>query len=327
MTRSFVGMKIKHIATVMDALVGLIQKDDFPLTELILAENKLKNDIHDFINALGSNQSLQKLGKLCTKQPTARIFHLNVFLSDISGNMMGDIGARLLAKALQINNKLRTISMDRNNVTLQGYNDIVYALENNCSMRNIPFPVFDVAPCLKQHPERTDMLMRKMQDYLQRNSHGFKRANGQGFRLQHGFLLSSTHQLVDKLVAETQETMSLRQGGFSADSGVQRLIEDAENSKQLLPKLQEAVRNEQHPIEMKLSRVATDLSQSIKSYLEETMETMIRTGVEQCPKTLGNYSVVNDLRKNCHERLIISDEFLHTCILNNAGSEIMNKIR
>lgn len=66
MTRSFTGMKLKHIVTVMDALVGLIQKDDFPLTELILAENKLKNDIHDFINALGSNQSLQKLGELKT---------------------------------------------------------------------------------------------------------------------------------------------------------------------------------------------------------------------------------------------------------------------
>lgn len=62
MTRSLSGMKLKHISVVMDALVGLIQKDDFPLTELILAENKLKNDIHDFINALGSNQSLQKLG-------------------------------------------------------------------------------------------------------------------------------------------------------------------------------------------------------------------------------------------------------------------------
>lgn len=50
----------------MDALVGLIQKDDFPLTELVLSENKLKHDIHDFINALGSNQYLQKLGKLET---------------------------------------------------------------------------------------------------------------------------------------------------------------------------------------------------------------------------------------------------------------------
>lgn len=63
MSRSLTGMKPKHIPTVMDALVNLIQKDDFPLTELILSDNKLKNDIHDFINALGSNQSLQKLGK------------------------------------------------------------------------------------------------------------------------------------------------------------------------------------------------------------------------------------------------------------------------
>lgn len=212
-------------------------------------------------------------------------------------------------------------------ITFAGYNDIVYALESNCSMRTIPFPVFDVAPCLKQHPERTDVIMRKMQEFLQRNSNGFKRANGQGFRLQHGFLLSSTHQLVDKLVTETQETMSLRHGTNSTDSGVQRLIEDAENSKQLLPKLQEAVRCEQHPIEVKLGRVANDLSQTIKSYLEEILETMLRTGVEQCPKTLGNQTVITDLRKNCQDRLNISDDFLHTCILNNAGSEIMNKIR
>lgn len=166
-----------------------------------------------------------------------------------------------------------------------------------------------------------------MQEFLQRNSNGFKRVNGQAFRLQHGFLLSSTHQLVDKLVSETQENLSLRQGANSTDSGIQRLIEDAENSKQLLPKLQEAVRCDQHPIEVKLTRVATDLSLSIKSYLEEILETMLRTGIEQCPKTLGNQTVLTDLRKNCQDRLNISDDFLHTCILNNAGSEIMNKVR
>lgn len=184
---------------------------------------------------------------------------------------MGDVGARLLAKALQINNKLKTIILDRNNITLQGFSDIVYALENNCSMRNIPFPVFDVAPCLKAHPERTDMILRKMQDYLQRNSYGLKRTNGQGFRLQHGLLLSSTHQLVDKLVTETQETMSMRRG--SADSAVQRLIDDAENSKQLLPKLQEAVRCDPHPIEVKLGKVGTELSHTIKGYLEVRLYT------------------------------------------------------
>uniref|UniRef100_A0A1I8PL20 CARMIL C-terminal domain-containing protein n=1 Tax=Stomoxys calcitrans TaxID=35570 RepID=A0A1I8PL20_STOCA len=308
MCRSLTGMKLKHIPTVMEALVNLIQKDDFPLAELTLSENKLKNDIHDFINALGSNQSLQKL--------------------DISGNYMGDVGARLLAKALQINNKLRSIYMDKNNITLQGYADIVYALENNYSMRCIPFPVFDIAPHLKNHPDKTDTIMRKMQELLHRNGNGLKRTNGQGFRLQHGFLLSSTHQLVDKLVAETQDTISIAKSSndSTSSSAVQRLIEDAENCKQLMPKLQEAVRCETHPVEVKLTRVATDLSYTIQNYLEETLETMIRTGVEQCPKTLGNQVVIQDLRKVLSERLVIPEGFLQACLLNNAGSEIMNKV-
>ncbi|XP_044778574.1 F-actin-uncapping protein LRRC16A isoform X7 [Drosophila simulans] len=306
LTRSLTGMKPKHIPPVMDALVNLIQKDDFPLVELVLSENKLKHDLHDFINALGSNQSLQKL--------------------DISGNFMGDVGARLLAKALQINNRLRTIYMDKNGVTLQGYADIVYALEHNHSMRTIPFPVFDIAPHLKSHPDKTDAVMRKMQELLQRNCNGLKRATGQGFRLQHGFMLSSTHQLVDKLVAETQDTISLAKGGSESASAVQRLITDAENCKQLMPKLQEAVRNDSHPIEMKLTRVASELSYTIKSYLEETLETMMRTGIEQCPKTLGNQIVVQDLRKALAERLVVPEEFLQICLLNNAGSEIMNKV-
>lgn len=192
--------------------------------------------------------------------------------ADISGNVIGDIGARLLAKALQINTKLKTIMLDRNNITLQGYSDIVYALENNNVMRNIPFPIFDVAPCLKSHPDRTDALMRKMQEYLQRNSLGLKRVNGQAFRLQHGLMISSTHQLVDKLVSETVETMSLSAGSLHNESAVQRLIDDAENSKQLLPKLQECVRCEPHPIESKLVRVAADISQSIRDYLEVQYE-------------------------------------------------------
>ncbi|MEQ2183729.1 hypothetical protein GOODEAATRI_000993, partial [Goodea atripinnis] len=58
-----------------------------PLTSLSLADSKLKADISIVLNALGSNTSLIKL--------------------DISGNSMGDMGAKILAKALQINTKLR----------------------------------------------------------------------------------------------------------------------------------------------------------------------------------------------------------------------------
>ena len=41
---------------------------------------------------------------------------------------MGDVGARLLAKALQINTRLKTIYLDRNNITLQGYQVSFYLL-------------------------------------------------------------------------------------------------------------------------------------------------------------------------------------------------------
>lgn len=58
-----------------------------PLQSLSLADSKLKTGVTIIINALGSNTSLTKV--------------------DISGNGMGDMGAKMLAKALQINTKLR----------------------------------------------------------------------------------------------------------------------------------------------------------------------------------------------------------------------------
>lgn len=57
------------------------------------------------------------------------------------------------------------------------------------------------------------------------------------------------------------------------------------------------------------------------------METMLRTGLEHCPKALGNQNVINELRKTCSERLLVSEDFLNACLVNAAGSEIMNKIR
>lgn len=109
MGRNTIGMKSKHIAVVMDALVQMIQEDDCVLQSLYLPDSRLKSDLYSLINALGSNACLHSL--------------------DISGNQIGDPGARLLAKALQINNHLKTIIYDKNNITLSGYADIVHSLE------------------------------------------------------------------------------------------------------------------------------------------------------------------------------------------------------
>lgn len=58
-----------------------------PLQSLSLSESRLKLGTNVLLSALGSNTSLIAL--------------------DISGNAMGDTGAKMLAKALQINTKLR----------------------------------------------------------------------------------------------------------------------------------------------------------------------------------------------------------------------------
>ena len=148
----------------MDYVYDLCQfKSGVSNFQFCFTDCKLKSEINNVINALGSNQSLQTL--------------------DITGNHMGDVGARLLAKALQINTRLRTINLDRNGISLQGYTDITYALQSNYSMRHIPFPTFDLQSVIKTHPERVDTIIHRMQELLQRNAspHRF-RNTAQAFR-------------------------------------------------------------------------------------------------------------------------------------------------
>ena len=92
LSRNMTNVKAKHLAPIMESIVQLLQDEDTAVQKLNLSDCKLKTEIGNVINALGSNQCLQHL--------------------DISGNIMGDSGARLLAKALQINTRLRTINLD-----------------------------------------------------------------------------------------------------------------------------------------------------------------------------------------------------------------------
>ncbi|GLH15724.1 Leucine-rich repeat-containing protein 16A [Gryllus bimaculatus] len=196
--RNLAGCKARHVAAVMDAVVQMIQEDDCVLQSLAIPDSKLKGDLYNLINALGSNQCLQTI--------------------DISGNLMGDAGARLLAKALQINSRLRTIIYDRNGITLQGYCDIAYALESNYTVRYMPFPVHDIVPCMKTSAERTDTVMRKIQDLLHRNVSPKKYSNGQAFRLQ---------QLLPRL----QEAVQRREeaAGGPLDTRLRQVADDVHN--------------------------------------------------------------------------------------------------
>ncbi|XP_026675435.1 F-actin-uncapping protein LRRC16A isoform X3 [Ceratina calcarata] len=322
MGRNTIGMKSKHIAVVMDALVQMLQEDDCVLQALHLPDSRLKSDLYNLINALGSNACLHTL--------------------DIGGNQIGDPGARLLAKALQINNHLRTIVYDRNNITLQGYADIVHALEKNCSVRHMSFPIYDLQPCMKTSAEKTEQLAKRIQDLLQRNVTPCKYSHGQAFRLQQGFLLSSTQQMVDRLVVQTQDTIkAIAAESCDANNDINYatgLIQDADNSKQLLPRLHEVLqrRDENNPIELKLHEMANEIHKVVTVYLQDSLDAMLKCANEQCPTILSqtvirgddseSIAVEDDLRNSCKQKNQISSEFIHTTVTEQAGADIVNRV-
>lgn len=254
MGRNMATMKAKHVATVMDAVVQIIQDDECLLQTLLMPDCKLKSDVHNFLNALGDNKCLEVV--------------------DISGNLIGDSGARLLAKALQINTKLKTIIYDRNNITLQGYNDLAYALESNHTVQYMPFPINDITPCMKASAERADVVMRKIQDLLNRNVSPSKHDNRRHLSLQPGFLLSSKQHSIDRLVLQTQDIIkNVAAESIELNNDINHatgVIQDAENSKQLLTRLQEVAqqKDEVHPVKVKLQQCAADIHTTINEYLQ-----------------------------------------------------------
>ncbi|KAL7637106.1 UNVERIFIED_CONTAM: hypothetical protein RMT77_012864 [Armadillidium vulgare] len=315
------SIKSKHVNQVMEAVVHMLQEEECVLETLIFNDSRLKLDLHSLLNALGSNRCLQRL--------------------DISGNYMGDSGARLLAKALQINSKLQYISYDRNNITLLGYSDIAYALQSNYVMKFMPFPVHDVTLCMKTAPERTENIMRKIQDSLCRNISPRKYSNGQAFRLQQGFLLSSTQQQVDRLVLQTGEIARTLKRTVSSSpdkdtsSNVNSLLQwsdalisDAENSKQLITHFHDVLRRDDagNPIEAKLHQISKDLHTVIKNYVQDTVESMVRSAQDKCPNVLGDEKVVDEIRSVCLAKSHVSTQFLDEAIVEQAGSVILNKV-
>ncbi|TNM93154.1 hypothetical protein fugu_018556, partial [Takifugu bimaculatus] len=205
--KNFNNIKSKNVAQVLGSLVHMIQEEDSPLSSLSLADSKLKGDLSILLNALGSNTSLTKL--------------------DISGNAMGDMGAKMLAKALQINTKLRTVVWDRNNVSPQGLQDVAAALEKNFTIRFMPVPIMDAAQALKTNPEKTEDALLKMEQYLLRNHETRKYLQEQAYRLQQGIVMTTTQQMMDMMCVRVQDHLnSLR---FSETSLVQEDVKVAKN--------------------------------------------------------------------------------------------------
>lgn len=128
----------------------MLQEDNCSIESLSLVDSKLRSETSLVLNALGSNHSL-----------------INI---DVSGNMMGLVGAKTLAKALQINNRLETIYWDRNLTPTSGFIDIAFSLERNYSLKHMPVPLQDVQQAMMKMADRTEAAVNKIQEFIRRNN-------------------------------------------------------------------------------------------------------------------------------------------------------------
>ncbi|XP_064467411.1 F-actin-uncapping protein LRRC16A-like isoform X2 [Ornithodoros turicata] len=314
--RNFANMKPKHITRVMDAIVQVIQEKDSTLEFLSVADSKLRGELCLVINALGSNQCLTAI--------------------DITGNYMGLNGAKTLAKALQINSKLRRILWDRNSTPPQGFQDIAYALEKNFTLKFMPCPIVDITAAMKIAPERTEAAWKKISELLNRNVSPKKYSNGQAFRLQQGFLLSSTQQMVDRWMLHLQDVIKSARASSQEDitctEDVQKAegyLKDATSAKQLLTRLHEVVLQQEeagNPIEIKLQSCVDEMERTVNAYLKGTAANMLKCVEDQCPTIMSDEKVRKDVEDICCERGCFPQELLQRSLLDQAGTDILNRV-
>ncbi|XP_048464800.1 F-actin-uncapping protein LRRC16A-like [Rhincodon typus] len=317
--KNFNNIKSKNLAPVLDNIVQMIQDEESPLQSLSLADSKLKTELTIIINALGSNSTLTKV--------------------DISGNGMGDIGAKMLGKALQINTKLRTVIWDKNNITAQGFQDIAVALEKNYTLRFMPVPVNDASQALKANPEKTEEALQKIENYLLRNHETRKYLQEQAYRLQQGIVTSTTQQMIDRMCVKVQDHLnSLRYSDIDAVQEDVRLAEnlmrDAKNSKTLLPSLYHlrgaswaaGITSSSNPIQEKLESMAGEVTQVVEEQLKTMLESMVDAAEGLCPHVMRKVHLRQDLIEASTEKVSIPRTFVKNVLLEQSGIDILNKI-
>ncbi|XP_008053253.2 F-actin-uncapping protein LRRC16A isoform X2 [Carlito syrichta] len=317
--KNFNNMKSKNLTPVLDNLVQMIQDEESPLQSLSLADSKLKTEVTIIINALGSNTSLTKV--------------------DISGNGMGDMGAKMLAKALQINTKLRTVIWDKNNITAQGFQDIAVAMEKNYTLRFMPIPMYDASQALKTNPEKTEEALQKIENYLLRNHETRKYLQEQAYRLQQGIVTSTTQQMIDRICVKVQDHLnSLRNCGGDAIQedlkSAERLMRDAKNSKTLLPNLYHVGGTSwagasgllSSPIQETLESMAGEVTRVVDEQLKALLESMVDAAENLCPNVMKKAHIRQDLIHASTEKISIPRTFVKNVLLEQSGIDILNKI-
>ncbi|NXV49809.1 CARL2 protein, partial [Uria aalge] len=297
---------------VLHRIVQLTQEDDCPLQSLSVAESRLKLGTNVLLSALGSNTSLVAL--------------------DISGNAMGDTGAKMLAKALQINTKLRTVVWDRNNTTAHGLLEVAQALERNYTLKSMPLPMSDVAQAYRSSPERTEEAVHKLQSCLMRNQ--LRRTlPTQTFRLQQGILTTSSEQMVNEICLSVQKHVDILSAcsGREAEADIlcaEEAIRNANLSISILPLLYEAGNTpyQNGKLQHKLECLTEEASQTCSREIQAIMQAALDTAHSLCPAVVQKSGVRDQLVNAMSERIYLQDHLNLSTVLDQMVTDVFSKL-
>ncbi|KAI6077498.1 Leucine-rich repeat-containing protein 16C [Aix galericulata] len=343
---------------VLHRIVQLTQEDDCgdgdshvspspsptqPLQSLSVAESRLKLGTNVLLSALGSNTSLTAL--------------------DISGNAMGDTGAKMLAKALQINTKLRTVVWDRNNTTALGLLEVAQALERNYTLKSMPLPMSDVAQAYRSNPERTEeavhkvggtragvgvrgtdpipdthptihlsILLLQLQSCLARNQ--MRRALPvQTFRLQQGILASSSEQMVNEICLSLQKHVDILSScpGREVEADIlcaEEAIRNANLAVSILPLLYEAGNTpyQSGKLQHKLECLTEEASQTCGREIQAIMQAAMDTAHSLCPPVMQRSGVRDQLVNAMSERIHLQEHLNLSAVLDQMVTDVFSKL-
>ncbi|KAM6063516.1 capping protein, Arp2/3 and myosin-I linker protein 2 [Theristicus caerulescens] len=297
---------------VLHRIVQLTQEDDCPLQSLSVAESRLKLGTNVLLSALGSNTSLVAL--------------------DISGNAMGDTGAKMLAKALQINTKLRTVVWDRNNTTAHGLLEVAQALERNYTLKSMPLPMSDVVQAYRSNPEKTEEAVHKLQSCLTRNQlrHTLP---AQTFRLQQGILTTSSEQMVNEICLSVQKHVDILSAcpGREVEADIlcaEEAIRNANLSISILPLLYEAGNTpyQNGKLQHKLECLTEEASQTCSREIQAIMQAALDTAHSLCPAVVQKSGIRDQLVNAMSERIYLQDHLNLSAVLDQMITDVFSKL-
>ncbi|NXD72165.1 CARL2 protein, partial [Eolophus roseicapillus] len=297
---------------VLHRIVQLTQEDDCPLQSLSVAESRLKLGTNVLLSALGSNTSLTAL--------------------DISGNAMGDTGAKMLAKALQINTKLRTVVWDRNNTTAHGLLEVAQALERNYTLQCMPLPMSDVAQAYRSHPEKTEQAVHKLQSCLTRNQlrHPLPVRTS---RPQQGILTTSSEQMVNETCLSVQKHVDMLSmcAGREVEEDIlcaEEAIRNANLSVSILPLLYEAGNTpyQNSKLQHKLECLMEEASQTCGREIQAIMQEALDTAHSLCPAVVQKSRVRSQLVNAMSERIYLQDHLNLSTVLDQMVTDVFSKL-